>query len=87
MWRVLLQQLFRIWHNTETKKSSIAKVDAFVVDAINRSEATMKSYMTHSDELMNDFDKQYFDKHISNPTFAFWKLYIDMVSTLLYLLT
>ena len=43
----------------------------------------MKSFMTHSDELMNDFDKQYFDKHVSNPTFAFWKQCIDMVSTLL----
>ena len=31
---------------------------------------------------MNDL-QQYFDKHMSNPTFAFWKQYIDMVSTVL----
>ena len=73
------------------KETSIAKVYAFVAaletgfsnNEINGSEATMKSFMAHSDEVMNDLDKQYFDKHISNPTFAFWKQYIDMVSTLL----
>ena len=88
MCRVLLQQ-FRIWHNTE-KKTSIGKVDAFVAawetffsnNEINGSEATMKSLIAHSDELMNDL-QQYFDKHISNPTFAIWKHDIDVVSALL----
>ena len=95
MWRVLLQQLFRIWHSTETKKTSIAKVDAFVAaletcfsnNEINRSEAAMKLFMTHADELMNDFDKQYFDKHISNPTFAFWNSALILYQHYLYLST
>ena len=88
MWRVIIQQ-FRIWHSTD-KKTSIGKVDAFVAawetcfsnNEINGSEATMKSLIAHSDELMNDL-QQYFDKHISNPTFAIWKQHIDMVSALL----
>ena len=54
----------------DIKKTSIAKVDAFVtaletcfsINEINGSEATMKSFIAHSDELMNDFDKQYFEK-------------------------
>ena len=32
---------------------------------------------------MNDL-QQYFDKHMSHPTFAFWKQHIDMVSTILF---
>ena len=73
MWRVgLLLQQFRIGHNTE-KKRGIAKVDAFVAaseacfsnNEINGSETTMKSFIAHSDELMNDL-QQYFDKQISN---------------------
>ena len=55
----------------------------FSIDEINGSEETMTSFMAHSDKLINDFDKQYFGKHISNPTFDFWKQYIDMISTLL----
>ena len=72
------------------KKDCIGKVDAFVAafekcfgnNEINGIEATMKSLIAHSDELMNDL-QQYFDKHISNLTFAFWKQHIDMVSILL----
>ena len=71
MWRVLLQQ-FRIWHDTVIN-TSIAKVDAFIAaldicfnnNEINGSEATMKSFIAHSDGLMNDL-QQYFDKHTSN---------------------
>ena len=42
----------------------------------------MKSLIAHSDELINDL-QQYFDKHMSNPTFAIWKQHIDMVLALL----
>ena len=85
MWRVILQQ-FRILHNTD-KKTSIGKFDAFVAafetcfsnNEINGSEATMKSLIAHSDELMNDL-QQYFDKHKRNHIFIFWKQHIDMVS-------
>ena len=90
MWRVILQQL-RIWHNTD-KKTSIGKVDAFVAawetcfsnNEINGSKATMNSLIAHSDELMNDI-QQYFDKHISNPTFAIWKQLIDYQHLLLFI--
>ena len=39
----------------------------------------MKSFIAHSDELMNAL-QQYFDKHIRNHIFAFWKQHIDMVA-------
>ena len=35
---------------------------------INGSEATMKSLIAHSDELMNDL-QQYFDKHDKHMSF------------------
>ena len=66
---------FRIWHNIE-KKTNIAEVGAFVAaletyfsnNEINGSEATMKSFIPHSDELMNDL-QQYFDKHNKHMSF------------------
>ena len=75
-----------VYHNTD-KKTSVGKFAASVAafetcfnnNEINGSEATMKSLIVHSDKLMNDL-QQYFDKHIRNYIFAFWKQHIDMVS-------
>ena len=62
MWRVLLQCSVIPNLAQHREKDKYCKIDAFVAalvtcfsnNEVNGNEATMKSFIAHSDELMND---------------------------------